>query len=258
MKQMKIVGAVLLSLATLTACGPGQVVVVAEVERLNPETGEREMGPVANMQIQLIPFDRDAIFDSLSNAASTPEPVLPEEVRILRDSAAVARTQWSEAEAQWNAMLDRQRQIVAEMERYNNAAPRYRQLFEEFNQAAAAYERAGRVKDQAFDRFTSLNDRSFGDVEQYKVRLEAWEEDAFADWGEVVAARLDATGKEILYDTTEAGGRAQIAAPKGEWWVHGRYAAGTEELYWNVPTTVGGDPVEVRLTRENADVRPIF
>jgi hypothetical protein len=258
MKPLKILGVVLLSLAATAACGPGEVVVVAEVERLNPETGERALAPVANVQIQLIPFDRDAIFDSLTNAAATPEPTIPEAVRILRDSASIARTEWTEAESQWNAMLDRQRTISEEIAQYSQNEPRYRQLFEQFNQAEAAYANAGRVKDAAFARFTRLNDQSFGDIEQFKATLAVWEEEAFADWGTVVEARLDAARREIVYDTTDATGRVQMAAPKGEWWVHGRYAAGTEELYWNVPTTVGGDPVEVRLTRENADIRPIY
>jgi hypothetical protein len=258
MKPLKILGVVLLSLAATAACGPGEVVVVAEVERLNPETGERALAPVANVQIQLIPFDRDAIFDSLTNAAATPEPTIPEAVRILRDSASIARTEWTEAESQWNAMLDRQRTISEEIAQYNNNEPRYRELFEQFNQAADAHARAGRVKEEAFARFTRLNDQSFGDVEQFKATLEVWEEEAFADWSTLVAARVDATGKEIVYDTTDATGRAQITAKKGDWWVHGRYLAGTEELYWNVPTTVVGDPIEVRLTRENADIRPIY
>jgi len=258
MKQLKILGIVLLSIAASTACGPGQVVVVAEVERLNPETGERALAPVANVQIQLVPFNRDAIFDSLTRAAASPEPTLPENVRILRDSASLARTQWTEAESQWNAMLDRQRTISEEIAQYNPNEPRYRELHQQFLDAEAAYARAGRAKDDAFARFTRLNDQSFGDVEQFKVTLAIWEEEAFADWGTVVAARTAASKRDIVFDTTDATGRAQLTAKKGDWWVHGRYMAGTEELYWNVPTTIGGEPVQVRLTRENADIRPIY
>lgn len=258
MKQMKIFGAALLSLAALTACGPGEVVVVAEVERLNPETGERELGPVANIEIQMVPFDRDAVFDSLVNAAATPEPQLPDNVRILLDSAAIARTAWTEAESQWNAMLERQRQISEEISQYSNAEPRYRELFEEFNRAEAAFNQAERTSEEAFALFTRINEQNAADVERFKVTLQAWEEEAFADWGTIVEAKIDAAGNEIVYDTTDATGRATIPTPKGDWWVHGRYAAGTEELYWNVPTTVAGEPVEVRLTRENAEIRPIY
>ena len=43
----------------------------------------------------------------------------------------------------------------------------------------------------------------------------------------------------------------------GNWWVHARQELPYSELYWNVPISVEtGDPLQVRLTRENAQVRP--
>ena len=258
MKPMKLLAVTLLTATALTACGPGQVVVVAEVDRLNPDSGEREVGPIANIQIQVLPFDRDAIFDSLTRAASSPEPTLPEALSILRDSVAMARVEWTESEAQWLAMRDRLNQISQEMERYNRAEPRYIELFNQFNEAERVYNQAEARKTAAFDRFDRLQKSTFEDIERFKVSLQAWEEDTFAEWGSIVQARTRQLKREVVYDTTDASGRATIAVPKGDWWIHGRYPAGTEELYWNVPVSVSGEPVEVRLNRGNAEARPIY
>ncbi len=75
----------------------------------------------------------------------------------------------------------------------------------------------------------------------------------------MAAARLQASGREILADTTDATGRADFQADPGEWWVYGRYPLATEELYWNIPITLErGEPTELRLNRGNAAVREIF
>ena len=88
MKRRSLWSAIL-PLSILAACGPGELVVTAEVERMNPETGEMELRPVENLAIQLLPFDRDHIFDSLTAAADTPEPQMPPELAQARIPGAV-------------------------------------------------------------------------------------------------------------------------------------------------------------------------
>ena len=60
-----------------------------------------------------------------------------------------------------------------------------------------------------------------------------------------------------MYDTTDASGIADgFEAKAGDYWVTARYELPYTELYWNVPiTVVRGDPIQVRLTRENATSR---
>jgi hypothetical protein len=247
----------------LTACGSGEVFVSAEVQVQDPDTGEQVVRPIDNLSVQLLPFDRDAIFDSLEAAASSPEPQLPDELKVALDSIQAAQTEWRESEARWLALRDRMQQINTELEQYNPAEARYRELFNEFDEAERDANAAERTKDDAFARFDGLQQETFSELEGFKAQRAAWEDDAFAAYGEVQAAKLSASGHDILADTTDATGRAEFTGDNGpapgQWWVYTRYTLATEELYWNLPITVErGTPVELTLNRENAEIREVY
>jgi hypothetical protein len=243
----------------LGGCGPAELIVTAEVEVIDPETGNPVSRPADDLEIQLLPFDRDQIFDSLTAAAATPEPQLPPELQVARDSIVQAQEQWREFESRWLALRERLEEISGELEQYNPAEAQYRVLFNEFNDVEAEYGAAERTKDEAFERFDRLQQETFSELEEFRAILTAWEEDAFSPYLEVVGARLQASGREILADTTDATGRAEFQADPGQWWIYGRYPLATEELYWNVPITLErGDPIEVPLEESNAEVREIL
>ena len=256
MKRSKIWGAALIFLV-LAACGPGEVVVSVELERMDPETGEMAMQPVQDLRVDLLPYDRDQIFDSLSAEAATPEPELPAELVIARDSIIVAQQEWRSAESEWLALRDRLQEISQEMEQYNPAEARYGELFSEFDQLEGQYLDAEDRRNAAFQEFDRLQQETFAELEQHRALVEAWEDDAYAEF--TIAAAERSGGRDIVVDTTDATGRATMRPSPGEWWVYARQPLATEEFYWNVPIQVErGDPVEVRLTRENAEVRPVF
>ncbi len=64
---------VLALLACAAACGTDPKVVVRA--SLTPG-GE----PIADLPVQLLPYDREELLDSLAEAADDPEPALPQEV----------------------------------------------------------------------------------------------------------------------------------------------------------------------------------
>lgn len=243
----------------LAACGPGEVVVTAEVEVRDPETGEMVLRPIANMPVEILPFDRDFIFDSLTAEAPRPEPEAPPELLVLRDSIFQAQQEHREAEAEWLATREQLEEISQEMEQYSTAEARYRELFDRFNDVEARMVAAENQRDSAFERMTRLQEEAFAGLEQIRFEIDTWEEEAFADYGMVVAARLQETRREIIADTTDATGRAQFRSQPGEWWVHARHRLPMEELYWNIRVNVErGEPSEIRLTRETAEVREAF
>ncbi len=258
MKRSLLSTAAFLTLA-VAACGPAELTVNVEVELMDPETGEQITRAIEDLEVQLLPFDRDAIFDSLTQAASRPEPQFPAELIAMRDSIQVAQEEWRTAESEWLARRERLEQITREMARYNQAEPRYRELFLQFGQQESAYLAAERRKDTAFARFDALQQAAFTDLEEARVQIENWEDEAFASYGEVVAARLRASRGEILADTTDATGRADFQASPGEYWVYARYRLTSAELYWNVRVNLErGEPFELRLTPENALRREVF
>ena len=258
MKRTTISSLAVFSLA-LGGCGPVELILTAEIDVLNPETGTTVTRSVEDVELQLLPFDRDQVFASLSADAASSEPVLPPDLQVARDSIAQAQQQWRESESRWLALRERLEQISGELEQYNPAEAQYRVLFNEFNDIESEYLASESRKDEAFARFDRLQQETFSELEEFRALLFAWEEQAFAPFGEVAGALLLASGREILVDTTDALGRADFEAVPGEWWIYGRYPLATEELYWNIPIILErGDPVELPLSRSNAKVRDIL
>jgi hypothetical protein len=237
----------------------GEVAVVAQLE--NPDGGDPT--PLADLEVRFLPYDRDAIFDSLTATAGSPEPSAPDSLVLLQQQIAEAQTAWSNAEERWNAARDSLRKIQEATDRMARAGQRatgqYRLLVSDFADQEARERTANRDRESAFARYTGLQSRYANAVQEFRIRRDNWGDEAYADVEVVRAARLAALGKEEVWDTTNANGFVQRALPKGQWWVHARYELPYEELYWNGSVEVaGGDPVQVILNRSTALVRPRY
>lgn len=243
----------------LAACGPADLDVYAEVDRTDPETGDVTQQPVERLRVQALPFDRDHVFDSLAAEHPDPEPQLPAEVEEARQEMQAHQEAWREAESRWADLRSQLQQISDEMQDYAPAETRYQELFAQFEELEGQYQQAEQEKDEAFENFTSLQSEIFDELEEHRLAMEAWEEEAFADYGEVVARYEEQTGRQMVTDTTDAQGYTRMRLDPGEWWVHARYRLTHSELYWNVPVTLEreDEPTELRLTRENAEERPV-
>lgn len=251
---------ILLGPLFLSACGPAQVAVTAEIEVADPENpGTMVTRPIADLEVQIIPFDRDQVFDSLEAAFPEPEPEIPADLLAAQEEIAAARSEWNAAEATWQSGRDRLTEILEEMEPLNQAEARYITLYREFQDVEGQVARAERLKDQAFDRFTELQEGYIARRDSVKLMRDQWAEEAFASAGEAFTNKLRELGQDIIVDTTDAQGYALIDVPPGDWWVYSYYEQVYSELYWNLPITVErGDPVQVRLVAETAEERPIL
>jgi hypothetical protein len=240
------------------ACGPGQVAVVAEIDVPDPEVeGAMTTRPIADTEIQVLPFNRDAVFDSLTDAFGSPEPAIPPDLLAAQEEISEAQRVWRAAEAAWGAGRDRLQRITDEMEGLNRGEARYNQLYQEFQDVDLQVARAERTKDQAFEAFTDLQEGYIQRADSMRLVRDQWADDAFADAFDIFAMKLRESGREIVVDTTNAEGAALMDVPPGQWWVYARYELPFSELYWNIPVTVErGDPLQVRLTRETAEIRP--
>jgi hypothetical protein len=192
----------LILLASAAACDAGPKVVVRA--SLTPD-GE----PIADLPVQLLPYDRQEVLDSLTRAAEDPEPAPTQELLQRRDSlvaaAPGARQRGDTAVARWNAA----QKVLAER---------------------------------------------FARIERQRAEWKAAIHNAFP---EAAAARAAASELSEASDTTDATGRAELAAEEGQWWVYARYVLPDTELEWNVKMTMSGDSVIVPLTRANAKERPL-
>ncbi len=241
----------------LAACGPTQVVVTAELETEDPATGETVMRPVSDLVVQILPFDRDAIFDSLATAYGTPEPPIPDSVLNAQEDISAAQQRWRQLENRWNTLRDTLQTINDSLQQYNRGEARYVTLFNEFGDLEGELNRVERQMNQAFEEFTDLQEANNAAAQAIRLQREEWANDAFADVNDVWTERVRTSGLNPAADTTDASGVATLAVKPGQYWVHARVDEVYNELYWNVPITVeGGDPMTLVLTRDNAQVRP--
>lgn len=258
MKRLVLMPTVVLIAGLLAAC-TGDVVVMVEREGRPADGDEPTMQPVTDLQVRAIPFDRDVVFDSLTHAASEPEPEIPEELAELRTAVAANQREWQESEAQWLQTRDQLRAISDRMEGMDPTGADYMALFRQFQELEIQAETLERRKDNAFETFTELQQEYFGQAEAMRLRQDLWADEAFRDVGEIFAARLDALRLEVHADTTSKNGVARFQLKPGKWWIHARYELPFHELYWNVPVEVEArERVEVRLSPENAERRPVF
>ncbi len=247
----------LLGTALLSACGPTQVVVTAEIGPEDPSQGG-EPRALGDLEIRMFPYDRDLVFDSLTAAAATPEPPIPDSVLDAQNQVAAAQQAWRDSEARWNVLRDTLQTLSDELGQLSRGQARYRELFRDFQDMDDELAAVERRRDQAFEDFTSLQGASIAAAEETRLVREQWADEAFAEVGTVLVLRERASGLSTLYDTTDASGLADgLEAKAGDYWVNARYELPYSELYWNVPVTVvSGEPLQVRLTRDNATVRP--
>ena len=238
------------------ACGPTEVTINAQLEVASAEGTEAR--PLGDLEIQLLPYDRDAIFDSLAGEAATPEPEIPADLLEAQNQVAEAQAEWQRLESEWSLLREDLVNLSGQMERLNPAEAQYRVMFMEFDEKEQRLAQVERQRDAAFEEFTSIQGSMIEQADQVRMLREMWGDDAFADYGLVVDAMTQMSGLDAVVDTTDVSGSVLVEAAPGQYWVYARWERSFDELYWNVPLTVEGDPVMFMLDEGNAQVRPIL
>jgi hypothetical protein len=252
MKRGVVTLVVALTAAVLGGC-TGEVVVQAQQQQ---EGGAAT--PIGNLAIRALPYDRDAIFDSLRAAFTQPEPEIPPTLLALQDSIAAAATQYSTLENRWGTARDSLKKLSDALRTMSRASPTYRVMFRDFGDQETVEGQAKRQMDAAFARYTDLQNRFASTANEVKLQRDQWADEAYVSVDTVVEFKLEELGREEYADTTDANGVGRFQGLKpGQWWIHARYELPFEELYWNVPVDVRrGDPIVIELNRSTAQVRP--
>lgn len=240
------------------ACGPAQVIVMMEIEVDNATGAGAITQPLSDIEVRLVPYDRDAVFDSMTAAYSTPEPAVPEALLAARTEVQAAQAEWNAAQLRWGVLRDTLQEITGTLEGLPRTDAQYIMLFREYNEFDSEYAAVERQVEQAFTRFDSLQQGTIRSSDSIRILQDNWADDAYAEIGDVFSAKEAESGLDFAVDTTDASGvaRQNLLVRPGQYWVNARYELTYSELYWNVPITVeGGDPLQVRLTRENAEER---
>ena len=246
-----------LMLAT-AACGPAEVVVTMEIDVPNPDGEGTVTRTLEDIEVQLIPFDRDALFDEMATAYGTPEPAIPQELLDRRSEVQAAQAEWDEANRRWATIRDTLNALNTALEQYSRGEAAYVALFREWQDWESDLGSAEREVDATFEAFNELQQGTIRESDSVRILQENWADEAFADIGTVFSDAESASGLDWVVDTTDASGvaRGNLRVKPGTYWVHARYELAYTELYWNVMITVeGGEPMTVQLNRSNADER---
>jgi hypothetical protein len=245
-------------LPLMAGCSEPQLIAEASLEREN--AGETLV--LSDLPIHLLPYDRDAIFDSLEAAFSTPQPEIPPHVREQQERAQAAQKLWRDAEARWIELRDSLGTLSAQLAQLQNGGrrgtPEWEAAFSQFGTLEREERRVNREVDAAFRAFDEIQQSMMASADSVRLLLEEWEEAAFAAYETVVANKLRESGQNERVETTNASGLTHFDVPEGRWWVHTRYGLPYEELYWNIPLQISGDSTHIKLDRSNAEMRSIL
>jgi hypothetical protein len=249
----RLLTVVLAGAAMLAACGRTELVVQGQLQ-----SDEGQAVALGNLPFRILPYDRDAIFDSLRAAYATPEPEIPADLMALQDSIARAQQEWTTATARWGTLRDSLQTMNQQLQGLSRASGQYVVLFREVNAMFDQVAAAERQMNESFTRFEALQGRFATQAQDTRLQREQWEDAAYADVDRVIAVRLRELRREPAADTLDANGVKRVRGLRaGQWWVTAHYDLPFEELYWNIPVQIQrGDAVNVQLTRETAQVRP--
>ena len=250
--------AVILVTTILAACGPGEATIIVA---LGDATSE-DANALDGVEVRLLPYDRDQIFDSLTAeaaAAGMPEPEVPPDLLAAQEEIAQAQQEWRDTETRWNVLRDSLQTLNNAMEGLNRAQRAYMELYNQYQDLEGDYNRAEQQVGRLFDNFTSLQDAAIGRMDSINIVQADWADQAFVDVGLIIAAKTELAGLEEHADTTGVEGVAAFEAAPGQYWVYARHELPYNELYWNIPIAITREePVVLRLNRDNAVVRQIF
>ena len=245
-------------LLAAAACEPAELVVTIEIDVDDPEGDGTITRALSDIEVRLVPYDRDAVFDSMTAAFDTPEPAVPEDLVAARDEVRLAQEAWQRSQTRWNTIRDTLQRLNTALEQYNRGEARYVALFREWNDFDGELGGVDREMTRSFDLFTELQQGTIRASDSVRILQDNWGDEAFAGVGEVFLAKSRASGLQEATDTTDAMGiaRTHLRVAPGQYWVYARYELAYTELYWNVMITLErGEPIQVRLTRGNANER---
>ena len=115
----------LILILAAAACGPAEVVVTMEIDVPNPDADGTMQLALSDIEVQLIPFDRDVVFDSMTTAYGTPEPEIPQDLIEQRAEVQAAQAEWDAATRRWATIRDTLQKLSGVLETMNSGSGAY-------------------------------------------------------------------------------------------------------------------------------------
>lgn len=199
--------------------------------------------PLTGLEVTALPFDRDAIRDSLAAASEVPRPQFPELEVELAEYTPPDISGFDDSAVPWQVIHDSVQQLADSLMGVGTSrSPTYARAY------ARLREQYRRLAESTADRNASIRAR-FGEYTDLANRaalaadiLRAWEGTAFAGFPELADSAMSTVGRGIHNAETDSDGNAFFSLEPGKWWivascVHPQNPF--KKYYWNVPVVVG-------------------
>ncbi len=228
----------------LAGCGgEGEIVLTAILDEV----------PLVGLEVVALPYDAQAILDSLGRAGSTDRPdytALEAELEAYRrkdsDSIASLSAEWAEARLAVAELADSLHRMERGSAEYASAYIRFRTAYQALSREEVVLERRMR-RELGSDRDLAARAGAAADA------LRRWEEEAYRAFPDLVA------GRDGLAGRTDSLGQARLELAAGRWWLVARRPDPQNpfmEFVWNVPLVVSSIvPVATPLSGHNVTLR---
>jgi len=212
-------------------------------------------GSLGDLEVWALPFDANALLDSLANTATTPAPeftALWDRLQKYqrRDLAAESTfiAEWHAARLGVKALSDSLLEAGRDAPGYARDYARFRRLYRTLTTQEAALE-------TEIENLTA-DDRALADSAGAAATvLRRWEASAYADFDRLAEEAAAQAGRQPIALVTNEVGFAETGLPTGRWWLVARAPHPENpfvDLLWHVPARVGSwRPVTTPLNGGN-------
>ncbi|MDX1623522.1 MAG: hypothetical protein R3199_06035 [Gemmatimonadota bacterium] len=207
--------------------------------------------PIGNLQLDVIPYDIDELYDELEQATRPGEPPEPDSL------SALAKT-YQDACASYRATSD---SIETVRQRATTIANREGQASDAYREAFGRYEALVQREERRFERCQEVTDIYTEVRNEYREARRAWEQEAWPAERFAEAESLRIGEKPVQTVETNEQGVATVTVPNGDWWLLGTAPVPgsiSQQYRWNVKVVAEGGRDTVRLTGENAELQPVY
>lgn len=212
------------------------------------ENADGEIVPLANVTLDIIPYDIDELYRDLEEQTQPGPPP-------AADSISVLAREYQQSCAAYRATSDsiemvQERATAIE----DQTSDEYHRVFEQY-QGLVAREK------ERFEECQAVTDAYTNVRESYREKRQRWEAEAWPE-EEFDAAESTLIGDEPVQTVeTDPEGRATVTVPNGTWWILGTAPVPgsiSQQYRWNTRIEAGGGQDTVRLTGENAETEPVY
>ncbi len=230
-----------------TGCGGGASPVLV---RASMEHGES----IAGLEITALPFDAEAILDSLAADSPIPKPRFPRLEKELAAYLSPEDDRLAEASRPWLALHDSVSRLADSLNGMDRRGATYARMYARFRRLYARLQQRATERDRALEELRGEDVTLARRAQAASESVRVWERDAYSSYPDVAAEALDRRGQDAVRATADEDGVVHIELPPGDWWIVARWPDQEnpfQEYYWNVPLTVGWLPVGVPLSERN-------